>query len=358
MRFRRIAVRNFRKLAAPVVIEGLGDGVTVIAGDNEEGKSTLLDAIRTGLFERHNLSGKAIETMQPFGSAVRPEIRLDFEIDGHAYEIEKGFAQKPSARLVTPSGTFEGAAAEEQLAELLTFRVSQRGESKPDDEGVLGLFWLEQGHGTEGLRLGDTGRSTLRSSLVQEVGDILGGTRGRKLLEAATAKRDALLTAKGKARGELAAAIDEVEGAAARVAELQGERLEYDEYIEELTRARRELAQIESDRVLEKARELLKESQRRAEAIDELRRQEETDTKAVLLAQAQFENARERWKRRQDLATAVGHHQAALQDAQSALARLANNNDDIVRRVETAKEALSRAIKERSAAESRVAVSR
>ncbi|MGH8568217.1 MAG: AAA family ATPase, partial [Gammaproteobacteria bacterium] len=45
MYIRRIAVRNFRKLVTPVVIEELGDGVTVIAGDNEEGKSTLLDAI-------------------------------------------------------------------------------------------------------------------------------------------------------------------------------------------------------------------------------------------------------------------------------------------------------------------------
>jgi predicted ATP-binding protein involved in virulence len=50
--FRRIAVRNFRKLVSPAVIDGLREGVTIIAGDNEEGKSTLLLAIRTGLFER------------------------------------------------------------------------------------------------------------------------------------------------------------------------------------------------------------------------------------------------------------------------------------------------------------------
>ena len=127
MHFRRIAVRNFRKLTAPLVIEGLSDGVTVIAGDNEEGKSTLLDAIRAGLFERHNLGGKAVETMQPFGSTVRPEIRIDFEINDQAYAISKGFAQKPSAQLTTPNGIFEGPAADEKLAELLTFRVPPRG---------------------------------------------------------------------------------------------------------------------------------------------------------------------------------------------------------------------------------------
>src|SRR3546814_8767591 len=115
MLFRSIAIRNFRKHLSPVVIDDLGEGVTVIAGDNEEGKSTLLHAIRTGLFERHNLGGKAADAMQPFGSTVRPEVRLDFEIDGSPYSITKGFLQTASARLITPAGTFEGAAAEERL---------------------------------------------------------------------------------------------------------------------------------------------------------------------------------------------------------------------------------------------------
>ena len=165
MLFRRISVRNFRKLVSPAVIEGLGAGVTIIAGDNEEGKSTLLLAIRTGLFERHNLGGRAAEAMQPFGSTVRPQIGLDFEIDGESYSITKGFVHRPSALLTTPDGKFEGPAAEERLAELLTFRVPLRGESRPDDRGILGLFWLEQGRVLEGVECGELGRSTLRSSL-------------------------------------------------------------------------------------------------------------------------------------------------------------------------------------------------
>ena len=357
MHFRRIAVRNFRKLTAPLVIEGLSDGVTVIAGDNEEGKSTLLDAIRAGLFERHNLGGKAVETMQPFGSTVRPEIRIDFEINDQAYAISKGFAQKPSAQLTTPNGIFEGPAADEQLAELLTFRVPPRGGSKPDDHGVLGLFWLEQGRGLEGLGLGETGRSTLRASLVQEVGDILGGTRGRKLLEAARAKRDALLTARSKPRGELAAVIDQAATATAGVAELEGERLAYDEEIDELTRVRRELARIETERVLEKAQDSLAKAQEQAKAIDTLRQQEEAAIQAVGLAQAQLENASERWKRRQSLIDAVERHERAKEVAQAALARLETETQDIAGRVEAARAALATAAEKSAAAETRAAVS-
>ncbi|MDP2356901.1 MAG: AAA family ATPase [Beijerinckiaceae bacterium] len=357
MRFRRIAVRNFRKLTGPVVIEGLGDGVTVIAGDNEEGKSTLLHAIRAGLFERHNLGGKAVETMQPFGSNVRPEIQLNFEIDGEAYVINKGFAQKPSARLTTPSGTFEGAAAEERLAELLTFRVPSRGESKSDDQGVLGLFWLEQGRGVEGLNLGETGRSTLRSSLVQEVGDILGGTRGRKLLEAARVKRDTMLTAKSKPRGELSAVIDDAATAIARVAELGNARREYDEEIDELGRVRRELARIETERVLQKAQAALAKAQEQAKAIDALRQQEEVAAQAVDLADAQLENASERWKLRQSLISAVERYERATQVAQAALTKLEAETQDIAGRVDAARTALEAAAEESGSAEARVLLS-
>ena len=358
MHFRRIAVRNFRKLTSPLVIDELGEGVTVIAGDNEEGKSTLLDAIRTGLFERHNLSGRAVEAMQPFGSSVRPEIQIDFEIDGNTYSISKSFAQRASALLTTANGTFEGPAAEERLAELLTFRVPQRGVSKPDDWGVLGLFWLEQGSVLEGLGFGETGRSTLRASLEEEVGDVLGGTRGRKLLEAAKAKRDALLTATGKPRGELSAAIEEVEAALVKVRELGTERLAYDQEIDELAQVRRELARIETDRVLEKAQGALTKAQQEAKAIEGLRQQDEAAAQSVALAQAQLDNVSGRWKRRQALIEAVAHRERAVKLAQAELAQLETETQDVAGRLEAARAVLVNATEKRSAAEARVALSR
>ncbi len=358
MYLRRIAVRNFRKLVAPVVIEELGDGVTVIAGDNEEGKSTLLDAIRAGLFERHTLTGRAVEVMQPFGSAVRPEIQLAFEMDGENYTITKGFAQKPSARLTTPEGTFEGPAAEGRLAELLTFRVPQRGESKPDDRGVLGLFWLEQGRGLEGLGLGETGRSTLRASLEEEVGDVLGGARGRRLLEAARANRDALLTATGKPRGELSTAMNEAVTATALVGKLEAERQEYDQEIAELARVRRGVARIETDRDLEKARQTLTEALQQATMIEGLRQQDETASQTVALARAQLENLSDRWMRRQALIAASSNHERAVEAAHTALAKLEAETRGVVGRHQAATADLATAIENRNAAEASVTLSR
>jgi len=353
---RRVEVRNFRRLAGPLVLDGLEEGMTVIAGDNEEGKSTLLDAIRTGLFERHNLSGRAVEAMQPFGSSVRPEIRLDFEVDGAACRITKGFAQRPSALLETPDGSFEGPAAEERLAELLTFRVPARGESKADDRGVLGLFWLEQGSAHEGLHFGETGRATLRSALEDEVGDVLGGSRGRALLTAARERRDALLTATGRPRtgGDLAEAITAAQAAEARLAELEQERAHYDEEIDALARARRELARIERDRVLEAARASLARAEEEARAIEALEREEAQAEQALRLARAERDNAATQWEARKELVASVARHEAAQRAAAEAPAALERESGAIAARLARADAALTEASARRAAAEARV----
>jgi hypothetical protein len=358
MLFRRVSVRNFRKFVSPIVIEGLGDGLTIISGDNEEGKSTLLDAIRTALFERHNLGGKAVENMQPFGSSVRPEIQIDFDINGEAYSITKAFAQRPSAHLATPSAIFEGPEAEERLAELLSFRVPSRGESKPDDRGVLGLFWLEQARPLEALGFGEAGRSTLRTSLEKEVGDVLGGARGRMLLEAARARRGELLTNTGRQRGELAASIEAARAATARVTTLENERREYDREIDELARVRVELAQLDADRVAEKAQEALASAEERAQALERLRQDDDSAGQAVALADAQFKNSNDHSTQRQSLTQALSDQQRAKNGGQATLSELEAETEEISTRLETAQAALTSATEATGRTESRVALAR
>lgn len=354
MLFRRIAVRNFRKLVSPLVLDGLGEGVTIIAGDNEEGKSTLLDAIRAGLFERHNIGGRAAEAMQPYGSSVRPEIQLEFELDGKAYSITKGFAQKPSALLTTPSGKFEGPAAEERLAELLKFKVPDRGESKLDHQGILGLFWLAQGRALQGLGFGEHGRSTLRMSLEEEVGDVLGGARGRRLSEAAKAKRDSLLTTTGRPTGQLKEAINLADDAEARVRDYEAKREEYERDIEELARLQRELARIASDRVLEKAQDDLVNVEKQIKEVEALRQQDETAGQAAALARAELENVSNRWTRRRGLIEALARHEGVLESSRAGLAKLGIQTEAVARRVDAARTALLAAEEASSDGEARL----
>lgn len=65
LRLRRIEVDGFRKFRAPVVIEGLTDGLKIVIEPNEIGKSTLLEALRAALFVRHGTKNQLMQVILP-----------------------------------------------------------------------------------------------------------------------------------------------------------------------------------------------------------------------------------------------------------------------------------------------------
>ncbi len=143
MRLRRLEVSAYRCFPGRVAIDNLGDGLTIIVGDNEEGKSTLPAALQSVLFDRHNLTGEVAEGMLPYGSVVRPEIALDFDLDGTRYRLRKAFYQRPEAELTVIGGNgrrWTGAAAEERVREMLAFTPPGRGAARPENRGLQALF--------------------------------------------------------------------------------------------------------------------------------------------------------------------------------------------------------------------------
>jgi predicted ATP-dependent endonuclease of OLD family len=63
MQIRRIEISAFRCFKSSIVIEDIGDGVTLLVGDNEEGKSTVLAALQTVLFEKHSVGGTVADAI-------------------------------------------------------------------------------------------------------------------------------------------------------------------------------------------------------------------------------------------------------------------------------------------------------
>ena len=233
MRLRRVEVRAFRKIGH-LVVEGLSDGLNVVVGDNEAGKSTLLAALRAALFEKHRVRGEAAEAMLPYGQSVRPEVALDFELGGKPWRLRKAFCQRPEAELTGPGERFTGDAVEERLAELFGFAPPGKGRSKPEEhQGVFGLLWVEQGASHRALGVGG-GRETVASALEAEVGQAVGGERGRALLAAAEDRRDAFWGKNDKPRGAYRALLEEVEELAKRHAELEAQLGSHDAKVTEL----------------------------------------------------------------------------------------------------------------------------
>jgi len=212
MRIRDIEVQNFRKLRH-VTVSGLKDGVNVITGENEAGKSTLLAAVQAALFQRHNVSGKVLDGMQPFGCAVGPQVKLGFEINEGIYRLRKTFGgSSGSAELVDPSGRrFSNHDADHKLEELLHFQAASKGGTKFHELGIWPLFWVEQGTTFQALNINPDVRATVQSSLRKEVGDILVGESGGRLKTRFAELYGRFFTSKtGLPTGELNAARKEL----------------------------------------------------------------------------------------------------------------------------------------------------
>ena len=362
MLIRRIRIQDFRKLRGPVCLDGLGDGLTVIAGDNEDGKSTVLEAIRAALFCRHRASDEFVRSLAPFGcTGARPAVELDFELGGVTWHLRKAFCQKPYEAVLVAGGggnlSFKGDAAEEELGRLLGLPRGSRGATKPVEQGVWGLFWVSQGTAFEpGGAVNDGSRATLSGALEDELGRVLGGDAAPGLLERIRQRCDALFTeSRNVARGDLKLARDAREAAHKEVAGLESALADYQGKLAELQRLREERARHDREQTLAQAEAAVRSAQQEQRQIEEWHRRAQQAAREAELAQARFEQARIAWRARHDAiqaATAAAGEEAALA---AELAGARQRLEPAQARLGEAEAALQAARQRRQTAEARFA---
>lgn len=138
MKILALRVAAFRRFGEPVAIETFSDGVNVLCGPNEMGKSTMFHALEAAFLTRHKVSGGALDAMRPYGGG-EPLVEVDFEAQGRRLRIRKQFGRGASALLSDLDSAVivaRNAEAEERVAEL-TGRSS-------DLPGSFGLVWVRQ----------------------------------------------------------------------------------------------------------------------------------------------------------------------------------------------------------------------
>ena len=302
MQLRRIEVSAFRCFNDRVVIDEIGNGVTLIVGDNEEGKSTILAALQTVLFEKHNVTGAVANAMLPYGSKVRPEITLEFDHDGARYRLHKAFHQRPAAELDADSGgRWTGDAAEERLREMLEFTPPGKGGSKPEHRGLQALFWVEQGSSHVQPHVTETAQTSLAGALEAEVGTVTGGERGRYLIKSIEDRMLKFFTPKTrKPAGPFKEAIDRAEEARDRRGELAARLKDFEDKVDALARERDRLAKLEADDPLGAAHKRVTEAQTAVRTVEGLETRLEIAEANRKTAQSQDELARSRLKRRRE----------------------------------------------------------
>ncbi|NPD66093.1 AAA family ATPase [Lichenicola cladoniae] len=359
MKLRAIELDQFRKFDRRVRVDGLGDGVNVLCGPNEHGKSTVLAALRAVLFDRHGSRTETIRGYQNHRGNTAPSVALEFEHEGGAHRIEKRFLSRPSARMVSDGTAYEGDAAEERLARLLGVSVvSRAAKDAAQTASIWGALLVAQGESFAQARLGEGARTTLSECLEAELGSVSGGAVIGRLLKQVQPPIAALLDGHGKPRDRYKATIADRDAAIAAIALLQDRRRVLEDDLAAALTARRELARDEDPAIAEHAAEALAVARRHRDAVLGTRARLEQAEAAVALsvsAHAEAVAAQERRVLRATrlaetgralakLATDETEARARAQAAQAALEGRREAYDEAGRRHEAAERTLRKAV--------------
>ncbi len=309
MRLRRLSVNQFKRFTVPTQLGELGDGLNLVVGPNELGKSTLLDAFRAVLFERYSSRARPIMALQNDRSGAAPVVELVFEVNSAEYTLTKRFVKSAYARLKCPDGTLlEADAAENELRSLLGFAEAGTRGATSDTLGMWGVLWVLQGQSFGRPDLPDSALASLSAGLEAEVGTVLGGRRGRELPQIIEKQRDELITAaRRQPRGEYKDTIDQISELERRLSEQQQQQLETSETLEKLAAVEARLSRLEEgsqdiidQEELKEAQEQLNEVMRHDLQLEAAR--SELQNLEVRFEQAQREQS-DRASRREELKT-------------------------------------------------------
>ena len=247
MKLRRLTVNQFKRFTLPTQLGKLGDGLNLVVGPNELGKSTLLDALRAVLFERYSSRARPIMSLQNDRSGAAPVVELVFEVNSSEYTLTKRFIKNAYVRLQCPDGVLlEADAAESELRNLLGFAEAGNRGANSETLGMWGVLWVQQGQSFGRPNLPDSALASLSAGLESEVGTVLGGRRGRELPQVIEQRRGELVTAaQRRPRGQYKDTLDNVSEFEHRLSEQQQQQFEMSDTLEKLETAEARLRRLE-----------------------------------------------------------------------------------------------------------------
>ena len=307
MKLHSVELRNVRGVEH-LLLEDLPEtGVVVIEGENEAGKSTVVEAIDIVLTEKHSAKSKKIKALKPVGRDESPEITVEATVGPHRFRIHKRWLGKKASELhvFTPrQGQWTGAEADNELARILNEHM---------DRALVGALFVRQEDGDEGIAA--VGIPSLTAALEKESGaDAV--AEDSELLSRIEAEYTTYYTAKKeRPAGEYKAAIEARDQAEERHREALAAVRELDGVVESYEAA--EQAQAEAQAQLPAAVEDCEK--RNAELAQARAAQEKVTAQEAAVARAAeaVDRAQAEAARRAGL---IAEHTAAAQAAERAAA--------------------------------------
>jgi DNA repair exonuclease SbcCD ATPase subunit len=363
MYFESVRVEDFGPIGHLEV--DLDEGLNVISGPNEAGKSTLMQAIWFALTRRSTSQASEIRTIEP-KSGGTPAVEVCLHVDGTQYTLEKVFnGQSGRTHLkVDPSdGAMKeqnGEEADEVIREAVGFGDASGRTGVPEHFGFWPAVWVGQDdrRTDPGKHLTDEGDPESISTVLAQIGgDVLAGSGG-EIVDRAREEYERFFTGSGnyttRSGAPLHQARQELERTEERFEELKGKRDSYEEDLDELERLRGRIEGI--DEQLPELEEEAEKAREEFERAEELRGEQETARSKLETAKSEAGRIEDRLGRRTELQEKVQDQKAELEEKQEeaekkeeVLEDHRGERDELKSRVEEArreKEALDRRLRE------------
>ncbi len=255
MKVDELSMRNFRRFHEASLT--LGEGINVVKGPNESGKSTMLQALLAVLFWKVDSSRKEVRDCVSWGEKGGFVLELKGEAGGETFVLEKDFSSK---RLRLEWGrvrTSDSAEVEKHIRDWLglgseaAFRSTAGIRQDEVAEIAAGRRELSESlqvtvTGSEG------GKDALQAlqSISKELAELLRGTRNPAKNPGPVARMRDEITRKEASREELARAVETRASARRRLDEISEETQELQsklDAVENLARDSVERVDIEED---------------------------------------------------------------------------------------------------------------
>ncbi len=275
MKIRALRLEHFKKFEQAALVEGFGDGLNLIAGPNETGKSTLLLALRAALFERHRASAQAVKNFAPHSvTGAAPKVTVDFEIDGKRYRLEKRFLKRMMARLEAPDGRcFEGDEAEAEVKRLLGLNPSEKTTTDKDSPAHFGVMLTPQTRSFTQPSLVDATRHNLEAAIASEIENLGNQSEVEGLLADVRQDHSVFMDGRGKPKGRYKDLLSKLTVLEGQISDLRQKRdllIDDMEALDQAIADRGELASSENGQSLAERLSSFEKSRARAVRMQEL----------------------------------------------------------------------------------------
>jgi AAA domain len=332
MRIHRIKLQDFRGVEfADVGFEA--DGVTIIEGPNEIGKTSLADAFDLLLTQKDSAAKKQIKDARPIGRDVGPFVEAELTLGEYRLVYRKRWLREKMTELEIFDPAPEQASGEEAHLRMLGILAAET------DQALFAALRYQQGFEISQAAIADA--PSLSAALDAAAGggehDSTETGSSDVLLDLVDREQRKYFTPGGKILASRVEKAERVEALRVEVAATEADIVALDRAAEDLTQIEREIKDLE-DRIPEIDKKVASGVEA-LEAVEAVERKAAAAEQAFGLAEAALGDATSRQDTRASLIEAAERAAGALAGVLEQIAAGESDLDDARRRVAEARQA-------------------